>query len=220
MSSRTETPSAFLAERGISEHAAMRAAAKSRFAAGFYRFLSALIACGVIAAVAALSGFQWPGANWFSGKIEGEIVLKPELPNQAVSYKTEIKGTDKKQLPFTYSAERGFQDPENEQKIHLEIFSGTFRQESGSDLKITGATGIYDRKSKILNLQGNVAINQNGKFDAMMDKAEFNVENKSLTSQSPVTVKTSNGDIAADTLVSDNNGARMVFRGNVKAHFE
>jgi LPS export ABC transporter protein LptC len=220
MSSPIESPRAFLAEQGISEHAAARAAAKSQTASVLYRVLATLMVISAIALVVVFSGLRWPLDNWFSGRIEGEIVVQPELPNQAVSYKTEIKGADKKQLPFTYSAERGFEDAENRQMIHLETFSGTFRQTSGSDLTITGKTGIYDRKSKKLNLQGDVAIDQTGRFKAIMDKAEFDVENRSLASQSPVKVKTPTGDITADTLVSDNNGERMVFRGNVKAHFE
>jgi lipopolysaccharide export system protein LptC len=143
----------------------------------------------------------------------------PEMPGQAVSYDSDVKGLDKEHKPYRIKASRGYQDAKNKDIVHLETFNGTFKRPSGSDLQVTSTTGVYDSQSKTLDLSGNVEISDGPRFAAKMDKARFDVDKRSLTSQSPVTVKTENGNIAADSLVADNNGERMLFRGNVKASF-
>ncbi len=143
----------------------------------------------------------------------------PEMPGQAVSYDSDLKGIDKEQKPYRIKATRGYQDAKNKDIVHLETFNGTFKRPSGADLLVTSKTGVYDSGTKTLDLTGNVEISDGPRFAASMDKAQFDVEKRSLTSQSPVKVKTENGVIAADSLVADNNGERMLFRGNVKASF-
>jgi lipopolysaccharide export system protein LptC len=212
MSSPTEIAYPF--EQSAAAEAEQAARRARRSARLFGIVLMAAIVIGIVM-IARFAGFGLP-----SGKIAGEIELAPEKPGQGVSYKAEIKGSDEKQQPFKYQADKGFEDKDNRDLIHLETFTGTMRQSTGSDLQISGSTGLYDRTSKKLNLEGNVAIDQGGKFNATMDKAEFDVEKRSLASKSPVKVKTQTGNIAADSLVSNDNGEKLVFKGNVKARFE
>jgi LPS export ABC transporter protein LptC len=197
-----------------SAESARSAQAAAQRAHLFYRGLIGLVAAG------AVGGGLWYASTVFrAGPISGTLDA-PEFPQQGVSYKTQVSGSDSKQLPFSYRAERGYQDRENRDIIHLETFNGTFRQASGSDLTVSGASGTFDQKSKTLNLSGNVEVKRDGRFEAQMEKAEFNTDNRSLASKSPVTVKTDNGHIAADSLVSENDGGKLIFRGNVKARFD
>jgi lipopolysaccharide export system protein LptC len=146
-------------------------------------------------------------------------IRAPEMPGQAVSYESDVKGLDKEQKPYRIQASRGYQDAHDKNIVHLETFNGTFKRGSGTDLTVTSKNGVYDAKGKTLGLSGDVVIHEDGKFSAKMDKAQFDVEKRQLVSQSPVQVETENGHIAADSLTADNNGERMVFRGNVKARF-
>jgi LPS export ABC transporter protein LptC len=194
--------------------AARQAQYAARTATLLYR---ALVGCVV---AGGLAGLVWYGFTRFQdGPISGTIAA-PEFPQQGVSYDTTVSGSDRNNLPFSYRAERGYQDRENKDLVHLETFNGTFRQASGSDLTVSGATGTFDQKSKTLNLSGNVEVKRDGRFEAQMEEAEFNTDSRSLISKSPVKVKTETGHIAADSLTSENDGGKLVFRGNVKARFE
>jgi lipopolysaccharide export system protein LptC len=193
--------------------AAARALRRTVWAGTLSRIVLAAMALGVLALV-----WMWLGPKGTSGL--GKILpLPPEMPGQAISYESEIKGTDGEKKPFQIQAIRGYQDAKDKDIIHLETFSGSFRQTSGADMQVVSKTGTYDQKSKILDLAGDVEVKENARFTARMEKAQFDVEKRSLISQSPVQVTLPNGDIAADSLVADNNGERMLFRGKVKARF-
>ncbi len=193
---------------------ATRALQRSLVAAKLYWLVLAAILGGIAYLLAITVG----PSLLPSGKVDITIA-PPEMPGQAVSYDSEIKGTDEEQKPYHIQATRGFQDATNKDIYHLETFRGTFTKATGAELNVTSKTGVYDSNAKILDLSGSVEILDAAKFTARMDKAQFDVEKRSLTSQSPVQVTLPNGDIQADSLVSENNGERMLFRGRVKANF-
>jgi LPS export ABC transporter protein LptC len=190
-----------------------RAVIRSRRAGLMFK----IVVAGLIAGGCYFAGLAILPRFW-QGPVD-VMIAAPEMPGQAVSYDSDVKGLDKEQKPYRIKASRGYQDAENKDIVHLETFNGTFKRPSGSDLQVTSKTGVYDSQRKTLDLAGNVEISDGPRFAAKMDKAQFDVDKRSLTSQSPVKVKTQNGDIAADSLVADNNGERMLFRGNVKASF-
>ncbi len=201
------------AASGAASAAASAAVRQARQAGILFR----LIAFGLVASLGAMAIYAALPRLW-QGPID-VTVEAPEHPGQAASYGNDVKGLDKELKPFRITASRGVQDSKNKDIVHLETFSGTFARDSGKDLQVTSQTGIYNSDSKILDLSGDVVISDGPGFLARMDKAQYEVDKRSLTSQSPVKVKTANGDIVADSLVSDNNGERMLFRGNVKASF-
>jgi lipopolysaccharide export system protein LptC len=85
---------------------------------------------------------------------------------------------------------------------------------------VTSQGGLYDRKTKALELSGNVVFSEGARFRAVMDKAAINTENQSLTSKSPVKVDMQGTMIEADSLNVTDNGTRILFKGRVKARFE
>ena len=80
-------------------------------------------------------------------------------------------------------------------------------------------TGLYDSKSKGLDLDGAVKIIRPDHFTATMDKAHVNVETKDLESNVPVAVEMSNGSIKANGMRIRDNGKTVVFVNGVKARF-
>jgi lipopolysaccharide export system protein LptC len=210
---RIEASTHFTGEGTGSRHAASFAVRRARQASILFK----VMAFGLVTGLAAMALYAAMPRLW-QGPIDVTLAA-PEHPGQAASYGNDVKGLDKEQKPFRITASRGVQDAKNKDIVHLETFTGTFARESGKDLQVTSQTGVYNSGNKILDLSGDVVISDGPGFRARMDKAQFDVDKRSLMSQAPVTVKTENGDIAADSLVSDNNGERMVFRGNVKASF-
>ena len=143
----------------------------------------------------------------------------PAHPKKVMAYQGEIKGVDKDKLPFSIKAEKGTQDSLSSDVVQLETVAGTFARNDGKNLDVVSNAGQYNTKSKVLNLDGAVVIRDNKGMTARMDKAVFDTATKSLVSQTPVDVTLTNGTIAADTLTTDNNGERMLFKGRVKAVF-
>ncbi len=143
----------------------------------------------------------------------------PEKPDQLISYVSLIKGVDENQRPYELFASKGYQDKDQKNLVHLEKFQGQFKRASGADLVISSEAGKYDSKAKTLDLNGSVRIREDQRFIADMEKASFDVTTKSLSSGSAVHVTLENGTITADTMTSTNNGEKMLFNGNVKAHF-
>jgi LPS export ABC transporter protein LptC len=141
----------------------------------------------------------------------------PSHPKQSVAYEGEISGVDKNQKPFTIKAGKGLQDRQQKNLVHLDNVAGQFKDAKGAALDVASQQGQYDSKSKVLVLDGDVVIRDENGMTARMGKAEFNTETKALESKTPVQVEMTNGTVAADALIADNDGERLLFKGRVKA---
>jgi LPS export ABC transporter protein LptC len=149
-----------------------------------------------------------------------EVALAPvQKPNQITGGPSVISGFDKNKLPFEIKAERGEQDVKTESLVHLEQVKSAFARPSGATLTITSDGADYETKSKSLELVGNVVFAEGSRFRAHMDKAAVNMDDQTLTSQSPVSVDIIGGTITADTLSISPNGERILFKGSVHARF-
>jgi LPS export ABC transporter protein LptC len=149
-----------------------------------------------------------------------EPVLAPVLkPNQITSGASRISGTDKNNLPFEINAQHGEQDAQNEDLVHLQSVVSNFTRPTGEKLNVVADLAHYQTKNKDLVLDGHVVFVQGGRFTAHMDKAAVNMDDQSLTSQSPVSVDIIGGKITADSLTISPNGEKILFKGGVKAQF-
>ena len=66
--------------------------------------------------------------------------------------------------PYQVTAKRGWQDGTTPNLVHLEDPVGLFRRASGTKYTITGTSGLYDTNAKSLDLEGNVVLEQEGRF--------------------------------------------------------
>jgi LPS export ABC transporter protein LptC len=142
------------------------------------------------------------------------------MPEQITSQNASIAGTDKNNLPFEIHAKSGEQDKALEHIVHMQTVTSVFQRPTGSKLDVSSDTGRYDRKSKGLELDGNVVFSEGTRFRAVMQKAAIDTENQSLASQSPVKVDMQGTLIEAESLTVTAGGTRLLFRGGVKAHFD
>jgi lipopolysaccharide export system protein LptC len=143
-----------------------------------------------------------------------------EKPEQITSQNASIAGTDKNNLPFEIHAKSGEQDKALENIVHMQSVTSVFERPSGAKLDVSSDTGRYDRKTKGLELDGNVVFSEGARFKAVMQKAAIDTQNQSLASQSPVKVDMQGTLIEAGSLEVTSGGTRLLFKGGVKAHFE
>jgi lipopolysaccharide export system protein LptC len=160
-------------------------------------------------------------SGMFSGLLPKPLQkpLEVAAPEQITGQNARIAGFDRQQQPYEILAQKGLQDKTNANLVHLEEVSGTFKKISGETFQLLSNTGLYDSKSKGLDLDGAVKIIRPDHFTATMDKAHVNVETKDLESNVPVAVEMSNGSIKANGMRIRDNGKTVVFVNGVKARF-
>ncbi len=202
-----------LTEALHSSNRAGHALRRARLAQSAFWLLAALAA---LALAYALYVSQLPHKVAIGAKVSREV---PEMPEQQVARENNIGGLDTAKLPFTIKTLKGFQDKTDPQLYHLQDVSGVFRRDNGKDLAVQGNGGTYHNQQKILHLEGSVVVAETPRFEAHMEKAVFDVNQHRLSSDVPVHVKLDNGTIDADSMVAENSGETMNFKGNVKAHF-
>jgi lipopolysaccharide export system protein LptC len=140
-------------------------------------------------------------------------------PDRITAGISTVTGIDDEKQPYQVTAKRGWQDGTTPNLVHLEEPVGEFHRASGTSYTITGATGLYDTKVKSLNLDGNVVLEQQGRFKARMDKAEIAVRQKKLTANTPVSAQFGSGTVEANGMQITDDGARILFLNGVKARF-
>jgi lipopolysaccharide export system protein LptC len=145
-----------------------------------------------------------------------DAVAKPE---QITATNASISGIDKNNRPYTITAASGEQDKVIETLVLMNTVTGAFERPSGAKLDVASETGQYDRKSKALELAGDVVFSEGTRFKATMAKAAINTEDQSLVSKSPVKVDMQGTMIEAASLTVTENGTRILFKGGVKAKF-
>jgi lipopolysaccharide export system protein LptC len=145
-----------------------------------------------------------------------DVVEKPE---QITSLNASISGRDKANRPFEITAKSGEQDKTIANLVHMQNVTSVFDRGNGEKLDVTSDTGQYDRKTKALELSGNVVFSEGIRFKAVMTKAAINTDDQSLASKSPVKVDMQGTLIEADSLTVTDNGTRILFKGGVKAKF-
>jgi LPS export ABC transporter protein LptC len=172
------------------------------------------------AAILAIAAVFLAQAGLFSLLLPERAPLPPiPNPEQITATDSTVTGLDRQNQPYEVKAARGWQDAKTPTLVHLETVEGRFRRPAGAEYTITAATGLYDTKSKTLDLAGNVEIVQKDRFTARMDKANIEVETKTLTSGVPVEVHFPDGTVSANGLVISDDGARILFSNGVKAMF-
>jgi lipopolysaccharide assembly outer membrane protein LptD (OstA) len=107
-----------------------------------------------------------------------------------------------------------------EHLVHMNEVTSVFERPSGAKLDVSSQTGQYDRKTKALELSGDVVFSEGTRFKAVMEKAAIDTNTQMLTSRSPVKVDMQGTMIEADSLTVTENGTRILFKGGVRARFE
>ncbi len=197
----------------LSEQRAKRAATRARLAP-FFGLGAGLIGLGVVGTFlvqSILIKADVPKAN--------VTVETPKVDKVVKGQASKISGFDKNKQPFELTARNGTQDTTNLDLVHLQVLTGTFRRADGGSIGIGSEIAQYDAKTKSLELQGQVILQEEGRYIARMQAASVNVDDHSLVSKTPVKVDTATGTVEADGMTVGPYGGRILFSGHVKAKF-
>lgn len=142
-----------------------------------------------------------------------------DRPEQITSRDSILTGFDREKQPYELKAARGIQDKDRPELVHLETLTGKFLKTTGQAYTLAAKAGHYDSDRRELDLEGDVTIRETGRFTARMAKAHVVVEEKKLTSDTPVTVEFAGGTIEAQGLQITDDGRNIVFLNGVKTRY-
>jgi lipopolysaccharide export system protein LptC len=141
------------------------------------------------------------------------------VSDQVVVTDSTLTGFDRDRQPYSVTAASAVQDAAEPNRVHLETVSGELHRRSGDILRLAARTALYDSKTEVLQLNGDVSLVTPGRFVAEMAQAEVTLTDKRLRSQSPVTVTFDRGTITAGGLEITDDGNRVVFFNRARANF-
>jgi len=147
-------------------------------------------------------------------------VANMPLPEQITSGVSTITGFDKNNQPYEMKVQSVLQDKDNSDLAHLTIVSGYLRKRTGDTMHLSAKAGAYNKSSRILDLNGNVKLISQGRYTAYLEKARITLKDKSLFAKVPVKVVFDRGFINSNGIDITDNGARILFFGGVKTHFD
>jgi len=141
------------------------------------------------------------------------------LSNEVVVTGSMLTGFDDDKQPYKVTAASAVQDAAEPNRVRLETVAGELRRRSGDILSLAARTALFDSKTELLQLEGDVKLTAAGRFEAGMAKADVTLTDKRLRSQSPVSVTFDRGRITAGGLEITEDGNRVVFVNRVRVTF-
>ena len=183
--------------------------------------IASYVSAGLIAGAVLITLYFLQQAGFFSAFVPKELVPPPPVKRaeQISSQVSNVSGFDREQQPYTLSAKEGYQDKDQPNLVHLDQLVGTFRKKSGKTYDLESDKGLYDSKTREIDLTGNVKITEPGRMTAVMSKAHVAMETKALETDVPVEVTTDSGQINAGGMKISDDGQKILFLNGVKARF-
>lgn len=168
--------------------------------------IAAIVVVGFIGAVA-LRNIGLPSINIGSLNLDdGKLVM--EHPR--------LNGTDGDKRPYSLTAEKAIQDLSQPKIIELDVITAKLPMENDVYADVTADNGVYDSEKKTLVMNGKVTLKTDNGMEINLIDVDVDIGAGNLQTTNPVSVKTENANIVADSLRVENNGERIIFEKRVR----
>lgn len=129
-------------------------------------------------------------------------------------------GTDARGQPFMVSAERAVQDKADARLVHLKLLQADISMASGEWLALTADAGLYNQETRILTLEGNLAVFSDRGHEGQGERAVISLEEGLVRSDRPVTLRTTGGILQAGAAEFRQSDRRILFSNKVKLRID
>ncbi|MDB5572667.1 MAG: hypothetical protein JWM36_2010 [Hyphomicrobiales bacterium] len=124
--------------------------------------------------------------------------------------------------PYEVRARSGVQDARSPKIIELNELEAKLETADKTSVLVVAPAGVFDSGADQMRLTsqgtaGGVRITSTSGYDILLRSADIDFKKGAMSSADPVTVKMTNGSVAADALDISDNGAMVSFVGNVKS---
>ncbi len=126
-------------------------------------------------------------------------------------------GTDNDNQPFSVTADIAKKTDDVTQSILLELPKADITLNDGSWLVLTSQTGVYDRPTQYLELEGAVNLFHDSGYEMHTDAAGVDLSNGSAQGHTPVQGQGPFGSIESEGFRLIDKGKTIIFTGKTKA---
>jgi lipopolysaccharide export system protein LptC len=136
---------------------------------------------------------------------DGKIVMR----NPAIS------GRNKDGISYSMKAERALQDMKQPDVLTLENIKAKMPVNESTIAEVVAATGVYDRGRNLLDMTAPFTINLNTGLEAAFRSAHLDIDGGSMATEEPVSIRSREASIVAQSLRMTDKGRVVVFEGKV-----
>ncbi|MUO79884.1 LPS export ABC transporter periplasmic protein LptC [Agrobacterium vitis] len=145
-------------------------------------------------------------------KIEGAKIEDGKV----VMAKPAISGRNSNGAPYSMNAVRALQDIKNPNLITLETITATMPVNDDTSADIKAQRGTYDRSSDKMVLDRPFTIHLSSGVDAEFQSADLDVKAGKLKTNQPVSIKTKDSSIVAQSMDMTDKGQTITLTGAVR----
>ncbi len=183
----------------------------SRFV-GIAKYVLLLVAAGLVTLVVV-----WPQ---FGDRDEGFRLEMSTITANATDDQEMLNalftGTDRRDRPFTVTAEAAMQSQRDENLIELELPKADIALQDESWIAVTANAGTFHKKTQMLDLKGGVNMFHDMGYEFHTPRASIDMANRSARGDSPVQGQGPFGQISAAGFRLLENGERIIFTGKAR----
>ncbi len=174
-----------------------------------------------LAAAAVIAWFAWTAGLFVSDRAAPPRVDAEMRDKRAAAVKgSVIRGTDAKGQPYRLHARISVRADADKNLVHMRDVDGELRKANGEKVLFRADAADYDRRKQQALLKDNVRIETKGRYTLLTPRALVKVQEKELSSDSPLTVLLTNGWIKARGIRTGQNMDRIRFLGRVHVHYD
>src|ERR1700761_5653414 len=126
-------------------------------------------------------------------------------------------GTDRLGRPFVVTAAVGHQVPDRQDLMSLEKPRADMKTHSGATVVLTGATGVYQSQTQLLDLFGDVTVTHENGTHFVTDTAHADAAHNTAEGDDPVVGNGPSGDVRAQGFRILDKGDKIIFLGKSDA---
>lgn len=139
----------------------------------------------------------------------------PPPPTAVTVMGPQFRGIDSSGKPYTVTADTARRHRENANLIDLT----NPRLEDATSTTVSAVSGVWDEKNRILDLVGDVVMQDAGGYTFKADKTRMFVDNGRVEGKTPLKGFGPLGVVTADSYEVLDDGNRIVLKGNVSTTF-
>jgi lipopolysaccharide export system protein LptC len=136
---------------------------------------------------------------------DGKIVMR----NPAIS------GRNNDGISYSMKAERALQDMKQPDVITLENITAKMPVNESTIAEVIAKTGVYDRGQNLLDMIAPFTISLNSGLEAAFRSAHLDINGGSMSTKEPVSIRSSEASIVAQSLRMTDKGRVVIFEGKV-----
>jgi lipopolysaccharide export system protein LptC len=187
--------------------------AQSRHYSFLVRKLRLILPLVIVAIFVAL--LAWSDSDKTVKAVPKEDV-SPETMGKNELLNPKFEAEDEKQQPYTITATKAFQEPDNLDLVILDKPVADISLKDGSWIALESQDGKFTQSAGDLSLDGDVKLYHDDGYELRTSHVDINIRDQVVTSTSPVSGQGPAGDITASGLTAKGQDGTLVFTGPAK----